>query len=249
MSGYLVPIVIEKTGRGERSYDIYSRLLRDRIIFLGGPVNDEIASLVIAQLLFLANEDSKSDIHFYVNSPGGSVSAGLGIVDTMKFVQCDVATYVIGQAASMGSVIASCGTLGVIIPPSLLMIVYGIMTDVSVTDMFKAGWGPGLLMVLLMSVYTLVINRHLPAGRFDAREFLASLRDGVSAMLMPVILLGGIYSGYFTVTEAAAVSLAYALVVEVPGETPFSAFITRKRTRPLSSASSTLTFTTWPSLR
>lgn len=112
-------------------------------------------------------------------------------------------------------VIASCGTLGVIIPPSLLMIVYGIMTDVSVTDMFKAGWGPGLLMVLLMSVYTLVINRHLPAGRFDAREFLASLRDGVSAMLMPVILLGGIYSGYFTVTEAAAVSLAYALVVEV----------------------------------
>ncbi len=112
MSGYLVPIVIEKTGRGERSYDIYSRLLRDRIIFLGGPVNDEIASLVIAQLLFLANEDGKSDIHFYINSPGGSVSAGLGIVDTMKFVQCDVSTYIIGQAASMGSVIASCGTKG-----------------------------------------------------------------------------------------------------------------------------------------
>jgi ATP-dependent Clp protease, protease subunit len=112
MSGYLVPIVIEKTGRGERSYDIYSRLLKDRIIFMGGAVNDEIASLVIAQLLFLANEDSKSDVHFYINSPGGSVSAGLGIIDTMRFIQCDVSTYIIGQAASMGSIIAACGTRG-----------------------------------------------------------------------------------------------------------------------------------------
>ena len=109
---YLVPIVIEKSGRGERSYDIYSRLLRDRIIFLGGPVGDEMASVVIAQLLFLANEDAKSDIHIYVNSPGGSVSAGLGIIDTMKFLTCDVCTYIIGQAASMGSVIAACGTKG-----------------------------------------------------------------------------------------------------------------------------------------
>ena len=109
---YLVPIVIEKTGRGERSYDIYSRLLRDRIIFMGGPVMDESASLVVAQLLFLANEDSKSDIHFYINSPGGSVTAGLGILDTMRFVPCDVCTYVIGQAASMGSVLASSGTKG-----------------------------------------------------------------------------------------------------------------------------------------
>ena len=109
---YLVPIVIEKTGRGERSYDIYSRLLKDRIIFLGGPVADEVASLVIAQILFLANEDSKSDIHLYVNSPGGSVSAGLGIIDTMKFVQCDICTYIVGQAASMGSLIATSGTKG-----------------------------------------------------------------------------------------------------------------------------------------
>lgn len=109
---YLVPIVIEKTGRGERSYDIYSRLLKDRIVFLGGPVNDEIASLVIAQLLFLANEDAKSDIHFYINSPGGSVSAGLGILDTMRFVECDVATYIIGQAASMASLLACSGTKG-----------------------------------------------------------------------------------------------------------------------------------------
>ncbi len=112
MSGYLVPIVIEQSGRGERAYDIYSRLLKDRIIFLGGPVGDEIANLVIAQLLFLANEDSKGDIHLYVNSPGGSVSAGLGIIDTMNFIQCDVATYIIGQAASMGSLIAASGARG-----------------------------------------------------------------------------------------------------------------------------------------
>ncbi|CAG0969851.1 ATP-dependent Clp protease, protease subunit [Phycisphaerales bacterium] len=112
MSGYLVPIVIEKSAKGERAYDIYSRLLKDRIVFLGGPVGDEIANLIVAQMLFLANEDPKNDIHLYVNSPGGSVSAGLSIIDTMRFVQCDVATYIIGQAASMGSVIAACGTKG-----------------------------------------------------------------------------------------------------------------------------------------
>ncbi len=112
MSGYLVPIVIEKSARGERAYDIYSRLLKDRIIFVGSPIGDEVASIVIAQLLFLANEDPKSDIHMYVNSPGGSVTAGLGIIDTMKFVECDVATYIIGQAASMGSLIAASGTKG-----------------------------------------------------------------------------------------------------------------------------------------
>ncbi len=112
MSGYLVPIVIEKSAKGERSYDIYSRLLKDRIIFVGGPINDEIANLVVAQLLFLANDDPKNDIHMYVNSPGGSVTSGLGIIDTMKFIQCDVATYVIGQAASMGSLIAVSGTPG-----------------------------------------------------------------------------------------------------------------------------------------
>lgn len=109
---YLVPIVIESSGRGERAYDIYSRLLKDRIVFLGGPVADEVANLIIAQFLFLANEDSKADIHFYINSPGGSVSAGLGILDTMKFVKPDVCTYIIGQAASMGSVLAASGTKG-----------------------------------------------------------------------------------------------------------------------------------------
>lgn len=108
----LVPIVIESTGRGERAYDIFSRLLRDRIIFLGGPVDDDSASLIVAQLLFLANEDPKSDIHFYISSPGGSVTAGLGILDTMRFVEPEVCTYIIGQAASMGSVLACGGTKG-----------------------------------------------------------------------------------------------------------------------------------------
>ncbi len=109
---YLVPIVIESTGRGERAYDIYSRLLKDRIIFIGGPVSDEMANLIIAQALFLANEDAKSDIHVYVNSPGGSVTAGLAIVDTLNFVSPDICTYIVGQAASMGSVIACSGTKG-----------------------------------------------------------------------------------------------------------------------------------------
>jgi len=108
----LVPIVIEKTGRGERSYDIYSRLLNDRIIFVGGPVHDEMANLVVAQLLFLANEDADADINLYINSPGGSVTAGMGIIDTIRFVPADVSTYIIGQAASMGSLIATAGTKG-----------------------------------------------------------------------------------------------------------------------------------------
>ena len=107
-----IPIVIEKTGRGERAYDIYSRLLNDRIIFCGGPIGDGMANLVVAQLLFLTNEDEKADISIYVNSPGGSVTAGLGIVDTMRFIPNDVATFVIGQASSMGSVIACSGTKG-----------------------------------------------------------------------------------------------------------------------------------------
>jgi len=111
-TGQLIPIVIEKTGRGERAYDIYSRLLRDRIIFLGTQVTDETASLVIAQMLFLSNEDSEADIHFYINSPGGSVTAGMGIYDTMQFLRCDVATYCIGMAASMGAVLMTGGTKG-----------------------------------------------------------------------------------------------------------------------------------------
>ena len=108
----LVPIVIETTGRGERAYDIYSRLLRDRIIFLGGPVDDETANLIVAQILFLSNEDAKSDIHFYINSPGGSVTAGLAIYDTMRFLRCDVSTYCVGLAASMGALLLLGGTDG-----------------------------------------------------------------------------------------------------------------------------------------
>jgi ATP-dependent Clp protease protease subunit len=109
---HLVPIVIEQTGRGERSYDIYSRLLRDRIVFLAGQVDDAAANVVIAQLLFLSNDDPHADISLYVNSPGGSISAGMAILDTMQFVRCDVATYCVGMAASMGAVLLAGGTRG-----------------------------------------------------------------------------------------------------------------------------------------
>ena len=108
----LVPIVVEQTARGERSYDIYSRLLLDRIIFLGGPIDDNVANIVVAQLLFLQSQDPKKDISFYINSPGGVVTAGLAIYDTMQFLSCDVATYCIGQAASMGAVLLAAGAKG-----------------------------------------------------------------------------------------------------------------------------------------
>lgn len=105
-------MVVEQTGRGERSYDIYSRLLKDRIIFIGTPIDDHIANLVIAQMLFLQMEDGKKDMHIYINSPGGSVTAGLAIYDTMQFVTCDVNTYCMGMAASMGAVLLCAGTKG-----------------------------------------------------------------------------------------------------------------------------------------
>ena len=108
----LVPYVIEQTSKGERSYDIYSRLLKERIIFLGEEVNDTSASIVVAQLLFLEAEDPDKDIHLYINSPGGSVTAGLAIYDTMQYIKCDVATYCMGMAASMGSFLLSGGTKG-----------------------------------------------------------------------------------------------------------------------------------------
>ena len=107
-----IPYVIEKSGREERVYDIYSRLLKDRIIFLGSQVNDEIANALVAQMLFLQSDDPKSDIHLYINSPGGSVSAGMAIYDTMQFVSCPIATYCIGQAASMGAVLLAAGAAG-----------------------------------------------------------------------------------------------------------------------------------------
>ncbi|MDW8349011.1 MAG: ATP-dependent Clp endopeptidase proteolytic subunit ClpP [Verrucomicrobiae bacterium] len=108
----LVPMVLEQTGRGERSYDIYSRLLKDRILFIGSPIDDTIANLVIAQLLFLQMEDPKKDIHLYIHSPGGYVTAGMAIYDTIQYLSCDVCTYCIGQAASMGAILLTAGSKG-----------------------------------------------------------------------------------------------------------------------------------------
>ncbi|HEY5314781.1 MAG TPA: ATP-dependent Clp protease proteolytic subunit [Pirellulales bacterium] len=108
----LIPYVIEKSGREERAMDIYSRLLKDRIVFLGSQVNDEVANSIVAQMLFLQSDDARADIHLYINSPGGSVTAGLAIYDTMQFVTCDVATYCIGQCASMGALLLTAGAAG-----------------------------------------------------------------------------------------------------------------------------------------
>lgn len=120
----LVPMVVEKTGQGERAYDIYSRLLKDRIIFIGTAIDDNVANLIIAQLLFLQSDDAKKDINVYVNSPGGSVTAGLAIYDTMQFVKPDVCTYCLGQAASMGSLLLAAGQKGkrFALPNSRIMI-------------------------------------------------------------------------------------------------------------------------------
>ncbi len=120
----LVPIVVEKEGRAERAYDIYSRLLKDRIIFLGDEVEPNLTNVVIAQMLFLANEDRKADIHLYINSPGGAVYSGMGIYDTMQFVPCPVATYVLGAAASMAALLSAAGAPGkrFVLPHSRLMI-------------------------------------------------------------------------------------------------------------------------------
>ena len=112
MNSYMIPYVVEQTGKGERTYDIYSRLLLDSIVFISGEVNDEMANAVCAQLLFLQSQDAKKEISVYVNSPGGSVTAGLAIYDTMQFVKCPIATYCIGQAASMGAVLLTAGTKG-----------------------------------------------------------------------------------------------------------------------------------------
>jgi len=120
----LVPMVVEKTSAGERAYDIYSRLLKERIVFLNGPVDDNSANVIVAQMLFLESEDSSKDINFYINSPGGMVSAGLSIYDVMQFVKCDIATYVMGQACSMGSFLAQAGAAGkrYVLPESRTMI-------------------------------------------------------------------------------------------------------------------------------
>lgn len=121
---FLVPMVVEQTGQGERSYDIYSRLLKDRIVLLGTPIDDNVANLIVAQLLFLQAEDPKKDIELYINSPGGVVTAGLAIYDTMQSLSCDVRTYCIGQCASMGAVLLAAGTAGkrFALPHSRIMI-------------------------------------------------------------------------------------------------------------------------------
>lgn len=108
----LIPMVVEQTGRGERAYDIYSRLLKDRIIFIGTAINDDVSNLIIAQLLFLQAEDAEKDVSMYINSPGGSITAGMAIYDTIQHLRCDVATYCVGQAASMGALLLACGTAG-----------------------------------------------------------------------------------------------------------------------------------------
>ncbi|MBI4843495.1 MAG: ATP-dependent Clp endopeptidase proteolytic subunit ClpP [Nitrospirae bacterium] len=136
----LIPIVVEQSERSERAYDIYSRLLKDRIVFLGSPVDDIVANTVIAQLLFLQTEDPEKDIHLYINSPGGAVSAGLAIYDTMQYVKPDIATYCLGQAASMGALLLSSGTKGkrFALPNSRVMIhqpmggAYGQATDIEI---------------------------------------------------------------------------------------------------------------------
>lgn len=112
MNNFLVPMVVEQTSRGERSFDIYSRLLKENIIFLGTPIDDQVANLIIAQMLFLAAEDPEKDICLYINSPGGSITAGLAILDTMRLVEPDITTYCVGQAASMAAVLLACGTKG-----------------------------------------------------------------------------------------------------------------------------------------
>lgn len=136
----LIPIVIEQTGRSERAYDIYSRLLKDRIIFLGNPIDDNLSNTIIAQLLFLQTEDPEKDIHLYINSPGGVVSSGLAIYDTMQYIKPDIATYCLGQAASMAALLLTAGTKGkrFVLPHSRVMIhqpiggFYGQATDVEI---------------------------------------------------------------------------------------------------------------------
>ena len=136
----LVPMVVEQTARGERAYDIYSRLLKDRLVFIVGPVEDHMANLVVAQLLFLESENPNKDIHLYINSPGGVVSAGLSIYDTMQFINCDVSTICVGQAASMGALLLAGGTKGkrFALPHSRIMVhqpsagYQGQVTDISI---------------------------------------------------------------------------------------------------------------------
>lgn len=182
---YYVPTVLENTGRGERAMDIYSRLLKDRIIFIGTPINDDIANLVIAQLLFLQMEDPKKDINLYVNSPGGVVTGGMAIYDTINYLTCDVATYCIGMAASMGTVLLAAGTKGKrhALPNSRVMIhqpsggASGQSTDISIQAKEIIRWRQTLNEVLAHHTGKLVAQLEKDSDRdyymsaMEAKEY------------------------------------------------------------------------------
>ena len=155
LNSHLVPIVVEQSGRGERAYDIFSRLLKDRIIFLGGGVDDDVANLIIAQMLFLSNENDEADIHFYINSPGGVITSGLAIYDTMQFLRCDVSTYCVGQAASMGSVLFAGGKEGkrFMLPNSRILLHQPLISGVMLAP------GMAMFMTSLMASAGMIFSR------------------------------------------------------------------------------------------
>ncbi len=192
ISNLLIPTVIEKTGRGERAWDIYSRLLEDRIVFIGTPINDQVANSVIAQLLFLQKENKTQDIQIFLNTPGGSVTAGLAIYDTMQFVTCPVATYCIGQAASMGAVLLAAGSKGkrFSLPHSRIMIhqpwggVQGTAADISI----QAGE-----ILRMKDTLTQVLARHTGqpmerVGKDSDRDFFMSAAEAKAYGLVDEIV-------------------------------------------------------------
>ena len=188
----LVPIVIEHTSKGERSYDIYSRLLRDRVIMLDGEVNQHSASLIVAQLLFLESENPDKDVNFYINSPGGSVTAGMSIFDTMNYIKCDISTIVMGQAASMGSLLASAGAKGkrYILPNARHMIhqplggASGQATDVEIQARELLRWKK-----VLTEIYVNTTGKSYDVLASDMeRDFFMTAQEAVSYGLADTVL-------------------------------------------------------------
>ena len=195
----LVPMVVEQTGRGERAYDIYSRLLKDRIIFIGTPINDDVSNLIIAQLLFLQAEDAEKSVSVYINSPGGSVTAGLAIYDTMQYLKCDVATYCVGQAASMGAVLLTAGAAGkrFALPNARIMIhqpwggVQGQASDISIQaqEILR-------LRERLNGILAHHTGKELSAIESDTdRDFFMSADDAKSYGLVDEVLTPGVEVG------------------------------------------------------
>jgi ATP-dependent Clp protease protease subunit len=193
-SSVLVPMVVEQTGHGERGYDIYSRLLKDRIILLGTPIDDNIANLIVAQLLFLQSEDPKKDIDIYINSPGGSVTAGLAIYDTIQILSCDVKTYCIGQAASMGAVLLCAGAAGkrYALPNARIMIhqpwggTQGTAADIDIQ---------AKEILRLRSMLNKIISKHTKQKlnkivRDTERDFFMSAEESVKYGLVDKVLSG-----------------------------------------------------------